>query len=493
MVMNQAHASRLVKSWCADPFAAVRSIRFFACRVLFAIARPPRAARLAPDPRDAWQRSAGSFRCATFRNVLLCLWSVLACAVSVPSNAEPVLLDGVAAIVDNDVVLLSELRNEVQMVQRQLMHSQNQAPPHDVLVKQVLDRLILDKLQLAMGARAGVKVSDGEVSQALTRIAGREGVTLDQLYAQAQMDGMSPEALRERISREMIIARVQQSVVNRRITVSNAEIEAFLNSDAAAQLVSAEEVHVGHILLPLAPTAAEADVKAVEEKAQALQARALRGEDFRQLAVANSAGQNALEGGDLGWRSASQLPGPFVLALRNLEPGQITAPLRTDAGFHLLKLYERRGGADRVVRQSQVSHILIKPSEIRTDDQALELAQTLRKRAMAGEDFGKLAREFSDDPSSALKGGDLGWALPGQFVPEFESVMNATDLNAVSEPFKTQFGWHILKITGRRDQDFSAEIRHNQAAAFLRQRKFEEELPIWLQELRDEAYVEIKL
>ena len=423
------------------------------------------------------------------------LWvcGVLAVAAISTSNAEPVLLDGVAAIVDNDVVLLSELRNEVQMVERQLLHTQNQAPPHDVLVHQVLERLILDKLQLAMGTRAGVKVSDGEVNQALTRIAAHEGLTLDQLYAQAQTDGMSPEALRERISREMIIARVQQSVVNRRITVSNAEIEAFLNSDAAAQLVSAEEVHVGHILLPLSPTAGEAEANAVQEKAEALRARALQGEDFRQLAVANSAGQNALEGGDLGWRTASQLPGPFVVALRNLEPGQITAPVRTDAGFHLLKLYERRGGADRVVRQSQVSHILIKPSEIRSDDQALEMAQSLRSRALAGEDFAKLAREFSDDTTSALKGGDLGWALPGQFVPEFEAVMNSTELDAVSEPFKTQFGWHILKITGRRDQDFSAEIRHNQAAAFLRQRKFEEELPIWLRELRDEAYVEIKL
>lgn len=431
--------------------------------------------------------------CAAIGRVLLLVWGALAFALPSPGHAEPQLLDGVAAIVDNDVVLLSELRNEIQMVQRQLMHSQNQAPPQDVLVKQVLDRLILDKLQLAMGSRAGVKVSDGELSQAMARIAEREGVTMDDLYAQARNDGMSPEELRQRVAREMIVARVQQSVLNRRITVSNAEIEAFLNSDAAAQLGSSEEVHVGHILLPLNPNANESDVKAVLDKAEALRSRALQGEDFRQLAVANSAGQNALEGGDLGWRSASQLPGPFALALRTLDPGQISAPIRSDAGFHLLKLYDRRGGADHVVRQSQVSHILVKPSEIRTDDQALELAQTLRRRALAGEDFGKLAREFSEDPSSALKGGDLGWAIPGQFVPEFESVMNATDPNKVSEPFKTQFGWHILKITNRRDQDFSAEIRHNQAMAFLRQRKFEEELPIWLQQIRDEAYVEIKL
>jgi peptidyl-prolyl cis-trans isomerase SurA len=439
------------------------------------------------------QTTARSPLLAAPRRVLLCVLGTLALA-STPANcAEPMLLDGVAAIVNDDVVLLSELRSEVEMVQRQLMHTQNQAPPRDVLMDQVMDRLILDKLQLAIGARADVTISDGERDQALTRIAARSGVTLEELYAQAQSDGLSPSALREKIAQEMIISRVQQSVVNRRINVSKPEIEAFLASEAAAQLVSAEEIRVGHILLPLPPAANDAEITAARGKAEMLREKALQGEDFRQLAVTHSSGQNALEGGDLGWRTASQLPGAFMVALRNLEPGQITAPVRTDAGFHLLKLYERRGSADRVVRQSQVSHILIKPSEIQTEDQALELAQTLRKRIIAGEYFGKLAREFSEDPGNALKGGDLGWAVPGQFVPEFEAVMNATELIAVSEPFNTQIRWHILKITGRRDQDFSTEIRHNQAAAFLRQRKFEEELPIWLREIRDEAFVEIKL
>ncbi|MGE3297110.1 MAG: peptidylprolyl isomerase [Porticoccaceae bacterium] len=437
--------------------------------------------------------TARSLLLSAARRALLCVCGALALALTPASHAEPALLDGVAAIVNDDVVLLSELRNEVEMVQRQLMQTQNQAPPRDILVNQVMDRLILDKLQLAMGARAGVTITDGERNQALARIAERSGLTLEELYAQAQADGLSPSALREKIAQEMIISRVQQSVVNRRINVSNAEIEAFLGSEAAAQLVSAEEINVGHILLPLAPAANDAEVTAVREKAEALREKALQGEDFRQLAVAHSSGQNALEGGDLGWRTASQLPGAFMVALRNLDPGQITAPLRSDAGFHLLKLYGRRGGTDRVVRQSRVSHILIKPSEIRTEDQALEFAQTLRRRTISGEDFSTLAQDFSEDPGTALKGGDLGWALPGQFVPEFEAVMNATELDAVSEPFKTQFGWHILKITGRRDQDFSTEIRHNQAAAFLRQRKFEEELPIWLRELRDEAFVEIKL
>lgn len=434
---------------------------------------------------------ARSPRLATAGWALLC--GALAFTPAAPSHAEPALLEGIAAIVNDDVVLLSELRNEVEMIERQLAITQKQAPPRDVLATQIMERLILDKLQLAMGARAGVKISEGELNQALERIAQREGLTVEQLYAQAQADGLSRTWLRDKVSQEMIVGRVQQSILNRRINVSDQEIDTFLGSEAAAQLVSGEELNVGHILLPLTPAASEAEAAAVRDKAEALRGKALQGEDFRQLAMASSSGQNALQGGDLGWRTASQLPGAFMIALRDLEQGQITAPVRTDAGFHLLKLYGRRGGTESVVRQSQVSHILIKPSEIRSEDQALALAKSLRERASAGEDFGQLAREFSDDTGSALKGGDLGWALPGQFVPEFEAVMNAIAPKTISEPFKTQFGWHILQVTGRRDQDFSTEIRRNQARSFLRQRKFEEELPIWLQEIRDEAFIEIKL
>lgn len=420
---------------------------------------------------------------------LMCNWALLLSGVV---HAESQLLDGVAAIVNDDVVMLSELRIETEMVYQQLLRTQNQAPPRDALMHQVLERLILDKLQLAIAQRAGAQIGESELNQAIARIAEGQGLTAEELYRQAAADGLGREWLRNKVRQEMIISRVQQSIINRRINVSEQEIQSFLSSDAA-QALGAEEVHIGHILLPLSPAAAEREVAATQSEAERLREQVLQGEDFSQLAVLHSAGQNALQGGDLGWRAANQLPSAFASALRDLSPGQITAPIRTDAGFHLIKLYERRGGGEQMLRQNRVRHILIKPSQILSDEQAFDKIRQLRTRILAGESFADLAREFSDDAGSALKGGDLGWSLPGKFVEEFEAVANDIELNQLSEPFKTQFGWHILEVTERRNQDFSEEIRRNQAIHTLRQRKFAEELPVWLREIRDEAFVEIKI
>ncbi|MFZ5654025.1 MAG: peptidylprolyl isomerase [Pseudomonadota bacterium] len=408
------------------------------------------------------------------------------------ARAELELLDGVAAIVNDDVVLLSELRTETEMIHQQLLRTQNQAPPREALLRQVLERLILDKLQLAIAQRAGAQVSESELNQAVAQIAEGQGLTVDQLYAQAAADGLDRGWVREKIRNELLISRVQQSIVNRRITVSDQEIDNFLSSTAAESL-HAEELQIGHILLPLPAAADDRTVADAEARAEELREQILQGADFRQLAVLHSAGQHALQGGDLGWRSAAQLPPAFATALRDLEPGQVTAPIRTDTGLHLLKLYARRGGGESVLRQSRVRHILIKPSEIRSDDQAYELALQLRQRILSGESFSELAKEFSEDTGSALKGGDLGWSLPGKFVEEFARVADTIEVDQVSEPFRTQFGWHVLQVTERRDQDFSEEIRRNQARNALRQRKFGEELQIWLGEIRDEAFVEIKL
>jgi len=407
-------------------------------------------------------------------------------------RAEAQLLDGVAAIVDDEVVLLSELRTETELIRQQLLHSQNHAPPQDVLARQVLERLILDKLQLAISRRADARISESELNQAIERIAQGQGLTAEALYAEAAADGLSREWLRNKVRDEMLVTRVQQSIINRRINVSEQEIQNFLSSEAG-QALGAEEVRVGHILLPLAPAASDGEVNAVQETAEALREQVLQGEDFAQLAVLHSAGQNALSGGDLGWRTTNQLPVAFAVALRDLSPGQVTAPIRTDAGIHLLQLHERRGQGERVLRQSRVRHILIEPNQILPDDQALATITQLRDRIIGGESFADLAREFSDDTGSALKGGDLGWSLPGKFVAEFQAVAEEIPVEQISEPFKTQFGWHILQVTERRDQDFSAEILRNQAEHALRQRKFSEELEVWLRELRDEAFVEIKI
>lgn len=408
------------------------------------------------------------------------------------ARAELQLLDGIAAIVNDDVVMLSELRTETEMIYQQLLRAQNQAPPRDALARQVLERLILDKLQLAIAQRAGAEISESELDQAVAQVAEGQGLSVEQFFAQAAADGLSRDWVRDKIRNEVIIGRVQQSIVNRRITVSDQEIDNFLNTNSA-ELLRSEELQIGHLLLPLSSGTDEQTVAETREKAEALREQILQGADFRQLAVLHSSGQNALQGGDLGWRAANQLPTAFAIALRDLEPGQVTAPIRTDAGFHLLKLYQRRGGDANLVRQSHVRHILIKPNEIRPDEQARALAAELRQRILDGESFATLAREYSDDTGSALKGGDVGWSLPGKFVEEFAAVAESIAPNEVSEPFKTQFGWHILEVTERRDQDFSEEIQRSQARNALRQRKFAEELQIWLQELRDEAFVEIKI
>ena len=277
----------------------------------------------------------------------------------------------------------------------------------------------------------------------------------------------------------------------RRIRISSQELDNFLNSEEG-HFMASPDVNIGHILLPVSSGSSSDDVSAILQRAEGLLGETQRGTDFRQLAIANSADQTALQGGDLGWKKMAQLPGVFIEAVEKLEIGQVSEPIRSDAGYHLIKLYDRRGGGEQLIEQHFARHILIKPNEIRDEQTTIETLNTLRDRVKAGEDFALLAKEFSEDPGSALNGGELGWSTPGMFVAEFEETMSGIELNEISAPFLSQFGWHILQVTERRKQDFSDEIKRNRAQNVLRQRKFEEELQVWLQEIRDEAFVEIK-
>ena len=412
--------------------------------------------------------------------------------------AELVPLDGIAAIVNEDVVMQSELRAHTeqyyQQIQRQAAQQQQsqQVPPKEALVSQVLDKLILDRIQLAMAERAGINISDKELNQALIRSAEQQNLTFDQFVAMAHKDGLTLTQLREQFSQDMIIGRVQQGMVKRRIEISDQEVENFLNSEEGQQMTS-PDLNVGHILLRLASSASPVELEAALAQAGQLRQQAIDSSDFRNIAILNSRGPNALKGGDLGWRKAMQLPPLFSQALANLQPGEISPPLQSDAGIHLLKLYERRGGGgEQLVQQTEIRHILVKPNEILSKEGALEIISELRERIVAGEDFADLAREFSEDPGTALKGGELGWSSSGQFVPIFESTAAKLAVDEMSEPVFSQFGWHIIQVTGRRSQDFSETLITNQARNALGQRKYAEELPIWLQEIRSEAFVEIK-
>lgn len=420
--------------------------------------------------------------------------SLLAAATLITSlgaSAQLQILDKVIAIVDDDVVLQSELDQRLATVYSQIQQSGTQAPPQDILSQQVLDQLISERLQLNIAYSAGVRITDEEVNAAMARVAGGNNLSMEQYVDQIHAAGQTVAMVREEIRNEITLMRVQQGKVMRRIRISEQELDNFLNSEEGRFLTS-PDVNIGQILLGIPSSASTVQADLVLERAQDILAQANNGKDFRELAIANSADQSALKGGDLGWRKMAQLPGVFIDAVEDLQLGEISTPIRSGAGYHLLKLYERRGGGERLVEQHFARHILIKPNQIRDQETTLSQLNALRDRVIAGEDFAELAKEYSEDPGSGLKGGELGWSTPGMFVPEFEKTMNTIALNEVSVPFSSQFGWHILQVTDRREQDFSADIQRNRAESMLRQRKYEEELQVWMQEIRDEAFIEIK-
>ncbi len=419
------------------------------------------------------------------------LAAVLFTAFSITASAQLEILDKVVAVVDEDVVLESEVQRRLATIYNQIKQSGTQPPPQNILVQQVLERLISERLQLNMGYNAGIRITDTELNDAMARIATGNQLTMEQYIEQIHASGSTLANVRDEIRDEMILMRVQQGQVMRRIRISNQELDNFLNSEEG-RFMTSPDVNVGHILLPVPSGKSSDEVNAILQRAQSLLSEAQNGTDFRQLAIANSADQTALQGGDLGWRKMAQLPGVFIEAVEKLDIGQISDPIRSDAGYHLIKLYERRGGGEQLIEQHFARHILIKPNEIRDEATAVSQLNELRERIKDGEDFALLAKEFSEDPGSALNGGELGWSTPGMFVPEFEQTMGSIELNEVSAPFLSQFGWHILQVTERRKQDFSENITRNRAQNLLRQRKYEEELQVWLQEIRDEAFVEVK-
>lgn len=408
-------------------------------------------------------------------------------------SAEEVMLDSIVAVVEDDVIMKTELDARLKFVFQRIQSSGTQPPPRDQIVPQVLEQLVLERLQLRLGERSGIRISDAEINQALQRVAASQGKTFELFVEEAHHSGVSLADLRQRLREEMIINQVQEGAVKRNIRISPQEIDNFLNSEEG-QFWKSPELQLGHIQLSLSAGAPKERVAQVKEQADELYQQLQNGADFRQMAITKSAGQNALQGGDLGWRRAVQLPPKLSEAVRDLQAEELSKPVRTDAGFHILKVYARRGGEQEIlIKQFKVRHILLKVNEIRDDEATYNQLQALRTRIQNGEDFAALAKEFSQDIGSALGGGDLGWSLPGQFVPEFEQMMQSTDVGDVSPPFRSQFGWHILQVTEAREQDFSGEVLRNQAAEILRNRKFDQELEIWLREQRDRAYVEFKV
>jgi peptidyl-prolyl cis-trans isomerase SurA len=356
----------------------------------------------------------------------------------------------------------------------------------------VLERLIVENLQLQIGERSGIRITDEELNQAVGTIAQRNNMSIEQFRSALSRDGLSYDDARDQIRREMIISRVRQRRVAERIQVSEQEVKNFLASDLGKMQLS-EEFRLANILIPTPESANSDAIQNAAKQADAVYQQLKQGADFGQLAIAKSASETALEGGDMGWRKAAQLPPPFDRLLGTMAVGDVTQPMRTPGGFIILKILDKRGGEAQVRDEVHVRHILVKPSPIRDEEKTKALAQSLYSRIEAGEDFGELAKSFSEDPGSALNGGDLNWIDPNALVPEFREVMAKTPQGQLSKPFQTQYGWHVLEVLGRRATDSTTQAREQQAMTVLRNRKYDEELQTWLRQIRDEAYVEIKL
>lgn len=418
----------------------------------------------------------------------LCLG--LLCAAGLSYAAEQP-LDRIAAIVDDGIIMHSQFEKRLQEVRKNISIRNTELPPEDMLRQQVIDRMILDELQLQIGERSGIRIADDELNESIASLAQRNQTTVPDFLNMLRQDGLSEADVREQIRNEIIINRVRQYRVAERVQVTEQEVRNFLNS-TLGKMQLAEDYRLANILIPLSDSPSADEIAEVEQKVELVQKRLHEGVDFQQLAMSYSASENALEGGDMGWRKAGQLPPPFDTMVSQMSIGDVTEPLRTAGGIIILKLLDKQGTDNSMRDEVHVRHILLKPSEIRSPAATQQLAQRLYERINSGEDFAQLAKQYSEDPGSALQGGDLNWTDPQNLVPAFRSVMTNTTIGELSKPFESQFGWHILQVLDRRITDSSQELREQQALNLIHNRKYEEELQIWLREIRDEAYVEIK-
>lgn len=407
-------------------------------------------------------------------------------------EAKIELLDRVVAVVDSGVVMESQLNQRVQDIIGRLRSDGIELPPKEVLEEQILERLIIEEIQLQIGDQAGVKISDAELNRALSMIASENSMNLEQFKESLDANNDSYVKLRDQVRKELIIQRVQRGKVGANIEISEQEIENFLNSEEGRSKL-AEQYNVQQILLSLSSSAPENEVNLVKEKGADLIERYKEGESFEKLAATYSSDQNALEGGSLGWRKSSELPSLFSNVVVKMKVGEISELIRSGAGFHIIRLSEKRGDVVKFEDQTLVRHILIQSSEIRSENQTKELINEIHQELIDGEDFKQLARQHSEDPGSKMEGGELGWSSPDSFDPAFEAIMNSVDIGEMSKPFQSSFGWHILEVLDRRNEDISDDVRKNRAYSIIFNRKFEQELQRTLIELRSESYVDIKL
>ena len=415
----------------------------------------------------------------------------VACQPNVQAE-EVVKLDRIVAIVDQTVVTEQELESRITTVTAQLKKQGTELPAESILRKQILERLITDTLQIQYAAQTGLKVDDNQLDKTIERIAEQNQMTLTEFSEALAKDGVSMRKFRSDIRNEITIARLREREVDGRVNVTESEIDNFLTSQAA-NTENQDEFEISHILIRTPEEGATEDVQKAKAKVDVAVKELNTGKSFAEVSASFSDAPNALEGGKLGWKSGAQMPALFLDALKTMQVGEVSQPLRSPNGFHVLKLTNKRGGnSPLVIQQTHSRHILIKLSEIMSEKEGKQKMDNIKERLDNGEKFEALARQYSED-STASNGGDLGWINPGDTVPQFEKAMNELKDNQISQPVRTQFGWHVIQVIERRSQDMSKEAARLKARQEIRAKKADEAYQDWIRELRDRAYVELRL
>lgn len=423
---------------------------------------------------------------------LACLGAATAHAQTLELSSRGELLDGVAAIVNDGVVLKSELQAELDRIVERLRAQGTPLPPQRQLAQQVLERLIVARIQLQRAERLGIRISDETLNQALANVAQRNGVTLAELPAVLSRENVDYQSYRRDLRDQIAIEQLRQRDVLARIAVTPREIEEYLERQEGRAVFN-QEFKISQILISVSSTASPEEIAGAAGRVEELYGRVQGGEDFAELAVTYSDGQQALEGGDLGWRKGDELPSLFADVVPGMAVGQVAEPIRSASGFHLIRLDDRRGGEPIMENQTHARHILMTTNEVLDDDAVRQKLLEVREQILGGADFAAVAKAISEDPGSAVDGGDLGWTAPGDFVPVFEQTMNGLAIGEISAPFKSPFGWHIVEVLERRVHDATADVQREQAVLAIRNSKLGEETEVWARRLRDEAFVEYRL
>ena len=432
----------------------------------------------------------------TMHKILYRLMALLACLGLMSNQAatardEPLEADSIVAVVADEVITAYELRNRLASALKQLQKQGTPLPPQDVLERQMLERLIMDRVQLQYAKESGLKIDDIQLDQAIGRISVNNKLTPQQFRLALEKDGITYAKFREEIRSEMTMARLREREVDSKLVISDGEIDNYIANQAATG--SNEEYQLAHILLRAPESASPEQLQKLRLRGEQALKRARAGENFAELAAAFSDSPEALQGGDIGWRPLDRLPGLYADAARKLGVGEVSDLLRSSAGFHVVKLLGKRGGsAAASIQQTHARHILIRVNEVVSEAEARRKLENVRERIVNGVDFAEQARLYSQD-GSAAKGGDLGWLNPGDTVPEFERAMDALKDNELSPVVQSPFGMHLIQVTERRQRDVSAERQRGVARQAIRERKLDEAYQDWLRQLRDRTYVENRL